>query len=51
MLIGIVIGAFTATEGAAVAVLYSFGLSLIYRLASMREYVQVLASSAVMGES
>jgi tripartite ATP-independent transporter DctM subunit len=45
---GIVIGAFTATEGAAVAVLYSFGLSLIYRLASMREYVQVLASSAVM---
>jgi tripartite ATP-independent transporter DctM subunit len=29
-------------------VLYSFGLSLIYRLASMREYVQVLASSAVM---
>lgn len=45
---GIVIGAFTATEGAAVAVLYSFGLSLIYRLASLREYLEVLASSAVM---
>lgn len=45
---GIVIGAFTATEGAAVAVLYSFGLSLIYRLATAREYAQVLASSAVM---
>lgn len=45
---GIVIGAFTATEGAAVAVLYSFLLSLVYRLASLREYLEVLASSAVM---
>ncbi|MFV0383583.1 TRAP transporter large permease [Paracoccus sp. (in: a-proteobacteria)] len=45
---GIVIGAFTATEGAAVAVLYSFVLSLIYRLATWREYFEVLCSSAVM---
>ncbi|WCR05281.1 TRAP transporter large permease [Paracoccus saliphilus] len=45
---GIVIGAFTATEGAAVAVLYSFGLSLFYRMASWREYAEVLCSSAVM---
>ncbi|TPW32280.1 TRAP transporter large permease [Martelella alba] len=44
---GIVIGAFTATEGAAVAVLYSFVLSLIYRLATWREYVEVLKSSMV----
>ena len=44
---GIVIGAFTATEGAAVAVLYSFVLSLIYRLASWREYIDVLKSSMV----
>ncbi|WP_319518258.1 TRAP transporter large permease [uncultured Martelella sp.] len=44
---GIVIGAFTATEGAAVAVLYSFVLSLIYRLATWREYIEVLKSSMV----
>ncbi|TNB48887.1 TRAP transporter large permease [Martelella lutilitoris] len=44
---GIVIGAFTATEGAAVAVLYSFVLSLIYRLATWREYVDVLKSSMI----
>lgn len=44
---GIVIGAFTATEGAAVAVLYSFILSLIYRLATWREYLEVLKSSMV----
>lgn len=48
---GIVIGAFTATEGAAVAVLYSFVLSLIYRMASWRQYVQVLYSSMVMTAS
>ncbi|MFV0335105.1 MAG: TRAP transporter large permease [Tropicimonas sp.] len=48
---GIVIGAFTATEGAAVAVLYSFGLSLIYRLASTRQYLAVLAESMVMSAS
>jgi len=44
---GISIGAFTATEGAAVAVLYSFALSLVYRMASWREYREALASSAV----
>ncbi|WP_241557992.1 TRAP transporter large permease [Falsirhodobacter deserti] len=44
---GIAIGAFTATEGAAVAVLYSFVLSLIYRMATPREYLEALASSAV----
>ncbi|TQS70953.1 TRAP transporter large permease [Rhodobacteraceae bacterium] len=44
---GISIGAFTATEGAAVAVLYSFVLSLFYRLASWREYVEALKSSAI----
>lgn len=45
---GIVIGAFTATEGAAVAALYSFILSLIYRLATWREYFELLCSSAAM---
>lgn len=45
---GIVVGAFTATEGAAVAVFYSFILSLIYRLATWREYIDVLYSSAIM---
>ncbi|RCK18748.1 membrane protein [Thalassospira lucentensis MCCC 1A00383 = DSM 14000] len=44
---GIAIGAFTATEGAAVAVLYSFILSLMYRMASFQEYLEVLKSSAV----
>lgn len=44
---GIAIGAFTATEGAAVAVLYSFVLSLIYRMASLQEYLEALKSSAV----
>lgn len=44
---GIAIGAFTATEGAAVAVLYSFVLSLMYRMASLQEYLEALKSSAV----
>lgn len=44
---GISIGAFTATEGAAVAVLYSFVLSLVYRMASVREYLEALCSSAI----
>lgn len=44
---GIIIGAFTATEGAAVAVLYSFVLSLIYRLAKPGEYWEVLKSTTV----
>ncbi len=44
---GIIIGAFTATEGAAVAALYSFLLSLAYRLASPREYWEVLKSTTI----
>ncbi|MCD8140597.1 MAG: TRAP transporter large permease [Planctomycetaceae bacterium] len=44
---GIIIGAFTATEGAAVAAVYSFALSLIYRLATPREYWDVLKSTTV----
>ena len=44
---GIIIGAFTATEGAAVAALYAFLLSLIYRLASPREYWDVLKSTTI----
>ncbi|MDR2392235.1 MAG: TRAP transporter large permease [Planctomycetota bacterium] len=48
---GIIIGAFTATEGAAVAALYSFALSLVYRLAAPREYWDVLKSTAVTSAS
>ena len=48
---GIVAGIFTATEGAAVAVLYSFLLSLIYRMASPKEYLEVLRSSMEMSAS
>lgn len=44
---GIIIGAFTATEGAAVAALYSFILSLIYRLASPQEYWDAVKSTTV----
>lgn len=44
---GIIIGAFTATEGAAVAALYSFILSLLYRLATPKEYWDVLKSTTV----
>ncbi len=44
---GIIIGAFTATEGAAVAALYSFVLSVIYRLAKPREYWEVLKSTTI----
>jgi len=44
---GIAVGAFTATEGAAVAVLYSFVLSLMYRMASLQEYLEALKSSAI----
>lgn len=44
---GIIIGAFTATEGAAVAALYSFLLSLVYRLATPREYWEVLKSTTI----
>ncbi len=44
---GIAIGAFTATEGAAVAVFYSFALSLLYRMATWREYIGALKSAAI----
>lgn len=44
---GIAIGAFTATEGAAVAVFYSFGLSLLYRMATWREYLAALQGAAI----
>ncbi|WP_258549189.1 TRAP transporter large permease [Thalassospira profundimaris] len=44
---GIAVGAFTATEGAAVAVFYSFILSLLYRLATWREYLDALKTSAI----
>ncbi|PLW76517.1 TRAP transporter large permease [Cohaesibacter celericrescens] len=48
---GIVAGIFTATEGAAVAVLYSFLLSLIYRMATVKEYLEVLRASMEMSAS
>lgn len=48
---GIIAGAFTATEGAAVAALYSLALSLIYRLASPREYWEVLKSTTITSAS
>ncbi|MFA9439727.1 TRAP transporter large permease [Uliginosibacterium sp. sgz301328] len=44
---GIIIGAFTATEGAAVAALYSLVLSLAYRLATPAEYWDALKSTMV----
>ncbi|XCJ81519.1 TRAP transporter large permease [Salinicola endophyticus] len=48
---GIVLGVFTATEAAAVAVLYALVLSLIYRMATPREYLQILKRSAVLTAS
>jgi len=48
---GIVSGVFTATEAAAVAVLYALALSLIYRLATWREYLRLLCDSAVLTSS
>ncbi len=48
---GIVIGVFTATEGAAVAAVYSFLLSLCYRMANVKEYLEVLRSTVVMSAS
>lgn len=44
---GIILGIFTATEGAAVAVLYSLVLSLVYRLATPKEYWEVLKSTTI----
>ena len=48
---GIILGIFTATEGAAVAALYSLVLSLIYRLASPGEYWEVLKSTTITSAS
>ncbi|WP_319530506.1 TRAP transporter large permease [uncultured Cohaesibacter sp.] len=48
---GIVAGVFTATEGAAVAAVYSFLLSLVYRMATWRNYLEVLRTTAVMSAS
>lgn len=45
---GIVAGVFTATEGAAVAVLYSLVLSLIYRSLTWRHVPIILKESIVM---
>ncbi|MDQ0338262.1 tripartite ATP-independent transporter DctM subunit [Caldalkalibacillus uzonensis] len=45
---GIVAGIFTATEGAAVAVLYSFILSLIYRSLRLRDIPKILRETIVM---
>lgn len=45
---GIVAGAFTATEGAIVAVVYSLILSIIYRSITWKVLVQIYADSAKM---
>lgn len=45
---GILKGIFTATEGSAIAVVYSLGLSLIYKEMSIRELPKILFSSAQM---
>ncbi|QUI23618.1 TRAP transporter large permease [Vallitalea pronyensis] len=44
---GIVFGAFTATEGAAVAVAYTFILSLIYRNLTLASMKQIVLKTAV----
>lgn len=45
---GILKGIFTATEGSAIAVVYSLGLSLIYKEMSIKELPKILFSSAQM---
>ncbi len=45
---GIIIGAFTATEGAVVAVVYSIVLSAFYRTISLKSLLNTYASSAAM---
>lgn len=45
---GIVLGVFTATEGAAVAVLYTFILSLIYKTLKIEEIPRLLLDTVVM---
>ncbi len=44
---GIVLGAFTATEGAAVAVLYTFVLSLIYKTLTFDKLKEIVLKTAV----
>ena len=43
---GIIVGIFTATEGAAVAVLYAFVLAMIYREIKMADLPEILLNSA-----
>ena len=45
---GILKGIFTATEGSAIAVVYSLGLSLIYKEMSIKSLPKILFSSAQM---
>ena len=45
---GILKGIFTATEGSAIAVVYSLGLSLIYRELKVKDLPKILFSSAQM---
>ncbi len=45
---GIVIGAFTATEGAAVAVLYSLILSFCYRTIKIKDLYKIFLDSVIM---
>lgn len=44
---GIIGGAFTATEGAGVAVLYSFILALVYRKLTLQGIVKILSDTAI----
>ncbi|MBO6258184.1 MAG: TRAP transporter large permease [Succinivibrio sp.] len=45
---GIVVGAFTATEGAIVAVVYSLFLSLCYRTLTLKKLLEIYKNSAQM---
>jgi tripartite ATP-independent transporter DctM subunit len=42
---GIVLGVFTPTEGAVIAVLYAAGLSLVYRTIKMKDFPKILLQS------
>lgn len=48
---GIVGGVFTATEGAGIAVIYSLMLSIIYKMASLKDYIETLRKSLIMSAS
>lgn len=43
---GIVCGVFTATEGAAVCVVYCLGLSIVYKSINMKTFIKILVDSA-----